>query len=79
MANLPLVPEAKLPEEIFQVDTNKLIGLTNDIDILNKFRRERMRSYGVDEKGLYSDDNRIEKELQYANDLPTHKRKLTFQ
>lgn len=69
VANLPLVPEAKLPEEIFQVDTNKLIGLTNDIDILNKFRRERMRSYGVDEKGLYSDDNRIEKELQYANDV----------
>ncbi|WP_195851122.1 pyruvate, water dikinase regulatory protein [Aerococcus tenax] len=69
VANLPLVPEAQLPEEIFKIESNKIIGLTNDINVLNKFRRERMRSYGVDESGLYSADDRIEKELAYANEV----------
>ncbi|MGH2118748.1 kinase/pyrophosphorylase, partial [Aerococcus sp. L_32] len=45
------------------------IGLTNDVNVLNKFRRERMRSYGIEDANLYTNDARIEKELAYANKL----------
>lgn len=69
VANLPLVPESRIPDIIFEIDRGKIIGLTNDVNVLNKFRRERMRSYGIEDASLYTNDARIEKELAYANDL----------
>lgn len=69
VANLPLVPEASLPEIIYEIDQQKIIGLTNDINVLNKFRRERLRSYGIEDVNLYSDDSRIREELDYANQI----------
>jgi regulator of PEP synthase PpsR (kinase-PPPase family) len=69
VANLPLVPESRVPDIIFEIDRSKIIGLTNDVNVLNKFRRERMRSYGIENASTYTDDARIEKELAYANDL----------
>lgn len=67
VANLPLVPESTLPEEIYQIDKRKIIGLTNDVNVLNKFRKERLRAYGIEFDGKYNNDDRIEKELTYAN------------
>ncbi|GAJ25485.1 ATP/GTP-binding protein [Liquorilactobacillus sucicola DSM 21376 = JCM 15457] len=69
VANLPLVPKAKIPDEIWQVDRQKIIGLTNDPKILNNIRRERMLTYGLDPDTKYSNVNNIEAELEYANDL----------
>ncbi|MDO4671168.1 MAG: pyruvate, water dikinase regulatory protein [Aerococcus sp.] len=69
VANLPLVPESTLPEEIFQIDKHKIIGLTNDVNVLNKFRKERLRAYGIEFDGKYNNDDRIEKELEYANQV----------
>lgn len=69
VANLPLVPESRIPDIIFEIDRGKIIGLTNDVNVLNKFRRERMRSYGIEDASLYTNDARIEKELAYANNL----------
>ncbi len=47
VANLPLIPEAHLPKELWEVDASKIVGLTNDPDILNGIRKERMRAYGL--------------------------------
>ena len=69
VANLPLVPESRIPDIIYEIDRSKIIGLTNDVNVLNKFRRERMRSYGIEDASLYTNDARIEKELAYANKL----------
>ncbi|KRN29529.1 phosphotransferase yqfL [Lactobacillus selangorensis] len=69
VANLPLVPQAHIPEEIFQIDPKKIVGLTNDPEILNNIRRERMIAYGLNPDTTYSDMDEINKELKYANDL----------
>lgn len=69
VANLPIVPQARIPDEIWQVDPKKIIGLTNDPEILNNIRAERMRSYGLVPETSYSNTDNIMKELQYANDL----------
>lgn len=69
VANLPLVPESRIPDIIYEIERSKIIGLTNDVNVLNKFRRERMRSYGIEDASLYTNDARIEKELEYANKL----------
>lgn len=69
VANLPLVPEANLPGAIYEVDRKKIIGLTNDVNVLNKFRRERMKAYGIEQSQIYSNVDRIKEELNYANDI----------
>lgn len=46
VANLPLVPEVPLPEEIFHVPPYRLIGLIIDPYKLNTIRSERMKALG---------------------------------
>lgn len=69
VANLPLVPESELPDEIWEVDSKRIIGLTNDVSVLSKIRRERMISYGLDPDTIYSNTDRIQSEIDYADKL----------
>lgn len=69
VANLPIGPGIQLPDEIWKVDTNKIIGLTNTITNLKKIRKERVLAYGLNPDTPYSSSEYIEKEINYANDL----------
>lgn len=69
VANLPVMPESTIPNQIYQVDPRKIIGLTNSKDLLLAIRKERMRAYGLDDNMLYSTQERIEAELDFANQL----------
>lgn len=65
-ANLPLVPEVPLPEELFAVPARKIVGLVIDPFKLNNIRSERLRTMGLDSDAAYADVNRINEELAYA-------------
>lgn len=67
VCNIPILPEVKVPSELFQVDNKKIIGLIIDSDKLNNIRENRMAKIGL-QLG-YSDDSRIEKELDYAKEI----------
>lgn len=69
VANLPLVPNAHIPEEIWKVDPKKIVGLTTDASVLMEFRRQRMIAYGLDSDTAYSARDQVNEELQYADDL----------
>lgn len=69
VANLPLVPDTHIPKEIYQIDPKKIIGLTNDLSVLNEIRRERMISYGLSPDTSYSNTDAIKKELDSAQKL----------
>ncbi|KRM10721.1 phosphotransferase yqfL [Lapidilactobacillus concavus DSM 17758] len=69
VANLPIVPQAHIPEELYQVDPKKIIGLTNDPQVLNNIRRQRMIAYGLNPDTTYSDMDAIKSELAFAQDL----------
>lgn len=69
VANLPLIPEAHLPKQLFDMNPKKIVGLTNDPNILNGIRKERMRTYGLPEDTSYSDIEKIRKELLFADEL----------
>ncbi|KRL13103.1 pyruvate, water dikinase regulatory protein [Schleiferilactobacillus perolens] len=69
VANLPLVPQAHIPEELWKVDRKKIIGLTNDVEVLNNIRRERMIAYGLNPDTTYSNVDEIRNELKFAHDL----------
>lgn len=68
VANIPLVPETEPPKELFEIPSNKIIGLTNSPDNLNKIRRERLKSLGF-HAGSYSTLDRILEETEYAHDI----------
>ena len=69
VANLPLIPQAHIPKQLWEIDPKKIVGLTNNPDILNNIRKERMRSYGLNPDTAYSDIEKIRAELDFANDL----------
>jgi hypothetical protein len=69
VANLPLVPQTHIPDEIYKVDPKKIIGLTNDPSVLNEIRRQRMIAYGLNPDTTYSNMDSINAELDAANKL----------
>ncbi len=60
VANLPLIPQAHIPKQLWEIDPKKIVGLTNNPDILNNIRKERMRSYGLNPDTAYSDIEKYE-------------------
>lgn len=71
VANLPLIPQAHIPQQLWEVDPKKIVGLTNDPNILNKIRQERMKTYGLNPDTAYSNIEKIKEELAFAKDLYT--------
>lgn len=69
VANLPLIPQAHIPKQLFEIDPKKIVGLTNDPEVLIGIRKERMRAYGLNPETAYSDREKIQAELKFANDL----------
>lgn len=67
VCNIPILPEVEVPSELFKVDKKKIIGLIIDSDKLNNIRENRMAKIGL--RLGYSDDSRIEKELDYAKEI----------
>lgn len=68
-ANLPLVPEVALPEEIYQLPPKKIFGLTIDPEKLFQIRSQRLKSLGLAENADYASMDRIRQELDYAKSI----------
>lgn len=69
VANLPLVPEAEPPQELFWVPPHKVMGLIINPNHLQQIRLERLNSLGLDRSADYAAVDRIEDELTYARRL----------
>ncbi|HEY8364214.1 MAG TPA: pyruvate, water dikinase regulatory protein, partial [Haloplasmataceae bacterium] len=67
VANVPLVPEAPLPKEIFQIDRSKIIGLTNSPEKLSIIRQERLKALGLSGYARYASMERIIEEIEYSD------------
>ncbi|GMA52165.1 putative pyruvate, phosphate dikinase regulatory protein [Alicyclobacillus contaminans] len=69
VANVPLVPEVAPPDELFQLERRKIVGLTIRPDKLNLIRQERLKSLGLTPDASYASPERIAQELEYANGI----------
>lgn len=70
VANMPLVPESPPPGELYEVEGEKIIGLTIDPAKLRRIRVERLRVLGLDPGvSMYARQERIEEELGYAKKI----------
>lgn len=69
VANIPLVPEIQPPKELFEIDCNKIIGLTANPIKINEIRQERLKALGLNDKADYASMERILYELEYGEKL----------
>ena len=69
VSNLPLVMNAPIPQELFKVETGRIIGLTNSPERLNEIRQTRMKAMGLGGSSSYTKLERILEELAFADDL----------
>lgn len=69
VANIPLVPEIPLPKELNNINPNKIIGLTNSPEKLNKIRQERLKALGLSKNANYANIERILQELDYSDNI----------
>jgi [pyruvate, water dikinase]-phosphate phosphotransferase / [pyruvate, water dikinase] kinase len=64
VANIPIVPELEPPQGLYQLDPQRVIGLSIAPAQLLSFRQERQKRLGVTGSGDYTDPQRIFEELQ---------------
>lgn len=66
VSNLPLIPEVPLPQEIYDVPKEKLIGLLLNPDEILEIRKSRLKSLGLYTDSSYSNIERIKAEIEYS-------------
>jgi [pyruvate, water dikinase]-phosphate phosphotransferase / [pyruvate, water dikinase] kinase len=66
VANLPLIREVPIPQELDHVEKTKLVGLTISAEKLVQFRETRLIKLGRPLSEEYASIDRINEELNYA-------------
>jgi regulator of PEP synthase PpsR (kinase-PPPase family) len=69
VANVPLILNSPLPEELFKVDQRKVVGLIIDVETLRRIRRNRLEKFGQSPEGEYASLAHVAKEMEFAESL----------
>lgn len=72
VANLPLMPEVKLPQELYQVNKRRIVGLYMNEEQMLRIRVERLKALGLAPGAKYATLQRIGEELEYAHSVMRH-------
>jgi hypothetical protein len=68
-ANVPLVPGADPPRELFELPPGRIVGLTVKSELLTEIRNSRLANLGLPPESAYADRGKIAEELGFADDL----------
>ncbi|WP_314002569.1 pyruvate, water dikinase regulatory protein [uncultured Paenibacillus sp.] len=69
VANLPLIPEVRPPQELAAAPGKLIVGLTMEVGHMALIRSERLREMGLPETASYASEKRITEELAFADDV----------
>lgn len=69
VANVPLVKGIPAPEELFQIDQSRIVGLLIDPRRLVEIRTSRLINMRQSSRGSYADYQQVEEELDYCRQL----------
>jgi regulator of PEP synthase PpsR (kinase-PPPase family) len=69
VANIPLIPDVEPPAELFQIDQDKIVGLTISVERLVSIRMARLSKLGHNIRDTYANFESVEAELVYARRL----------
>ena len=68
--NIPLMPEVGVPEELYEVDRNKVFGLTiNPLRLIEIRKRRLDKFHRITADIEYAGDARVLEELEYADKI----------
>lgn len=69
VANVPIVMGVELPKTLFEINQEKVFGLTINPIVLHSIRKARAKSLGFDSemRSNYSEMDHVREELEYAN------------
>jgi len=73
VVNIPLMPEVPIPDEIYQVDQNRVVCLVMDSEVLQKIRSARVKHYKT--RSRYTDLKHIFSEMEMVHNLIRKNRK----
>ena len=65
-ANVPLINGVEPPNELFEIDRRRVVGLTLDPERLVAYRRRRQKDLGSGTSISYSDPKQIVRDLEFA-------------
>ena len=68
-ANVPLINGVEPPNELFEIDRRRVVGLTLDPERLVAYRRRRQKDLGSGTSISYSDPKQIVRDLEYAHGI----------
>lgn len=68
-SNVPLVINVQPPKELFELPPSRIIGLTLNAEILHEIRTARLQKLGLSAGAAYASRERVEQELEYANQI----------
>ena len=68
-ANIPIVPEVKLPQQLLEIPSHKVFILTMEAGHLLKIRMERLKAMGLPAEVMYATLDRIKEELECAHEM----------
>ena len=66
VANIPIILDFQLPEELFSIDQDKIIGLNINPNRLHLIRMERQSKLNNCDLGDYTDPEKIKTEIAYG-------------
>ncbi len=66
VANIPIILDFQLPEELFSIDQDKIIGLNINSNRLHLIRMERQSKLNNYDLGDYTDPEKIKSEIAYG-------------
>lgn len=69
VANVPLVPEIHPPQELFQIDQDKVFALIIDLNSLVRVRHQRLRALGLPPDADYAARENIARELRWCREF----------
>ncbi len=65
-ANVPIVPGAPLPDDLFEEDAPFIVGLTVSVDRLVQIRRNRLAAMNENRSSAYAEEEAVREEIRYA-------------
>src|SRR5699024_9564477 len=69
VANIPLVSEVPVHNELFEKDSKRVVGLVANSTKLNEIRQERLKALGLNNNANYANVTRINEELEYSKKI----------
>jgi [pyruvate, water dikinase]-phosphate phosphotransferase / [pyruvate, water dikinase] kinase len=75
VANVPMIQSFEIPQEVFAIDQRRVVCLTIDPEDLATIRRARLERLGQDKGGEYADPDKVNEEIEYANQIFRRNRK----